>query len=73
MPVAPSTLPSTSAIPVDLRCERSVNPLGVDAAQPRLSWRLQPLCPDARGLVQRAYRVLASRSAEALARDEGDL
>lgn len=42
---------------VALRCESFRNPLGIDAARPRLSWRLQPAHPDARGLRQLAYHV----------------
>ncbi|UCD49038.1 MAG: family 78 glycoside hydrolase catalytic domain [Phycisphaerales bacterium] len=53
-----------------LRCEYDVDPLGIDAAQPRLSWLLQS---SRRGQVQTAYRVLAASSAEKLTDDQGDL
>jgi len=33
----PFWVPLASAIPTDLRCEGLVNPLGIDAAEPRLS------------------------------------
>lgn len=56
--------------PVDLRCEYLASPLGIDAAQPRLSWRLQ--CGD-RGRRQTAYRVLAASDLHRLSHDEGDL
>jgi len=54
----------------DLRCEYRVDPLGVDAPQPRLSWILASA---RRGEAQTAYRVLVARSLEALTADRGDL
>lgn len=39
-----------------LKCEFAVNPLGVDTATPRLSWRLES---DRRGAKQTAYEVAA--------------
>ena len=56
--------------PTYLRCEYLVNPLGVDAVQPRLSWELTV---DGRGVVQSAYQILAASSEVALGMDEGDL
>ncbi|MFN2155038.1 MAG: glycoside hydrolase family 78 protein [Anaerolineae bacterium] len=38
----------------DLRCEYHRNPLGIDARQPRLSWRLSA---EHRGAVQSAYQI----------------
>ncbi len=58
---------------VDLRCEYLADPLGIDARQPRLSWRLAAKDAAARGLRQTAYRLLVSGSLEKLARDDGDL
>ena len=43
--------------PTDLRCEGVVNPLGIDAGQPRLSWRLESVKPDDRGQRQTAYQI----------------
>ncbi|MDY7109841.1 MAG: family 78 glycoside hydrolase catalytic domain [Planctomycetota bacterium] len=55
--------------PVELRCESSVNPLGIDAPRPRLSW----LVNDARrGAVQSAYRILVAARPEEL-REGGEL
>ncbi len=54
----------------DLRCEYLQDPLGVDVGKPRLSWIL--VSPD-RNRCQMAYQILAASSAQALARDEGDL
>ena len=57
----------------DLRCEYLVNPLGIDARAPRLSWALRPARPGARGLMQSAYRILVATSESALREDRGDL
>ncbi|MFZ1934033.1 MAG: family 78 glycoside hydrolase catalytic domain [Thermoguttaceae bacterium] len=56
--------------PVDLSCEEQTDPLGIDTAAPRLSWRLEG---DGRGLRQTAYRILVASSAEVLEKGEGDL
>ena len=54
----------------DLRCEYTVNPIGIGTASPRLSW-----IDDSgqRGELQSAYQVLVSSSPERLRADEGDL
>ena len=54
----------------NLRCEGRTNPLGIDAARPRLGWVLQS---ERRGENQTAYQVLAASTAAGLARSEGDL
>lgn len=56
-----------------LRCEDLVDPLGIDATTPRLSWVLLANRPGARDLRQTAYRVLVASSPEVLKRDRGDL
>ncbi len=56
----------------DLRCEFRRDPLGVDAAHPRLSWTLEAL-PGTRDQVQTAYRILAASSSALLAKGQGDL
>jgi hypothetical protein len=53
-----------------LRCEYRENPLGIESAQPRLSWWLRS---DVRGQRQAAYQVLVASSPDVLARGEGDL
>ena len=65
----PPPTPSPAA-PHDLRCEYLVNPLGIDAQVPRLSWKLND---SRRGAVQAAYQVLVASSEERLAAHEGDL
>ncbi len=59
--------------PERLRCEYLPNPLGIDAAKPRLMWTLAPAAPKARNLRESACRVLVASTAEKLAKDEGDL
>jgi alpha-L-rhamnosidase len=53
-----------------LKCEYRINPLGLDTAQPRLSWRLES---KERGQSQTAYQVLAATNPNALAKGTGDL
>jgi alpha-L-rhamnosidase len=54
----------------DLRCESLKEPLGIDVAQPRLSWRIES---PKRGERQTAYQVLVASSPQLLAADKGDL
>jgi hypothetical protein len=61
---------SGSLRPVDLRCEWARDPLGVDVAQPRLTWKL---ASDTRGDRQTAYQVLVASSLDLLIQDKGDL
>ena len=56
--------------PVALRTEYLANPEGLEAAQPRLQWRVESA---ERGQKQTAYRILVASRAEVLARNEGDL
>lgn len=62
-----------SVLPVDLRCDWAVNPLGIDSSPPRLSWKLQPGKPDTREARQSAWQVLAASAEEKLAAGNGDL
>ena len=48
---------SPGLIPDRLRCEYLVNPLGIDAVRPRLSWIVQS---GEREQVQTAYQVLVA-------------
>jgi alpha-L-rhamnosidase len=59
--------------PRQLRCEYRTNPVGIDVTDPRLSWVLTPVNPKARGLGQKAYRILAASSEAALRANTGDL
>ena len=57
-------------IPDRLRCEYLTNPLGIDAARPRLSWILSSTVQGDR---QTAYRVTAASTEQLLAGDKPDL
>ncbi len=46
-----------SVSPVNLKCEYKTNPLGIDAARPRLCWQIQA---GGRGVIQTAYRIRVS-------------
>lgn len=50
--------------PLRLTCEHRENPLGVDRAQPRLSWWVGENAPDA---IQTAYQIRVARTPEKLA------
>jgi alpha-L-rhamnosidase len=53
-----------------LRCEYKINPLGIDVAEPRLSWVLDSA---QRGWVQTAYQILVADSEQILGQDVGNL
>ena len=59
--------------PVQTRCEYKVNPLGIDALNPRLSWKLESDARDERGQKQTAYQILVATDQRGLASDRGDL
>ena len=71
--VLAGTLFGAAFRPQQLRSEYRVNPLGIDATAPRLSWVLNSPDAKARGLHQTAYRVLVAASSTALAANTGDL
>lgn len=60
----------TGLAPARLRCEYRIEPLGIQVAQPRLSWIVES---DERRQRQTAYQVLVADSREALDRDVGAL
>ena len=64
---------AASLQPVRLRTEYRVNPEGIDAVVPRLSWELTAANGGLRGLRQSAYRVVAASSQARLAANEYDL
>ncbi len=55
---------------INPKCEMLVNPLGIDAAKPRLSWQI---ISDRRQEMQKAYQIIVASSAAKLAMNEGDL
>lgn len=54
----------------NLRCEMLVNPLGIDAVQPRFSWQLES---EQRNVVQTSYQIIVSSSEQKLKANDGDL
>src|SRR5262245_2795145 len=73
---AAGTVPPESRGPslaaAGLTCEHRVDPLGIAALPPRLSWKLATIDERARGLSQGAYQVLVASDEAGLARDRGD-
>ena len=61
---------SAFATPVHLRCESLLNPLGIDAEVPRLSWQSDNTERDWR---QSAYQILVASSAEQLSAGHADV
>jgi alpha-L-rhamnosidase len=57
----------------DLRCEYLTDPLGIDARQPRMSWKLAVVDPQARGQKQTACQVLVASTKALLDKDQADL
>src|SRR5262245_10492311 len=71
MTVSCAIPPTAHALtPTHLRCEYRVDPLGVDATAPRLSWEDRS---DARRQKQPAYHLLVASGPEDLRADRGDL
>jgi hypothetical protein len=54
----------------NLQCEYRINPLGIDATHPRLSWNIQSL---KRNIRQYAYRVLVADNLPALQQNNGNV
>jgi alpha-L-rhamnosidase len=63
----------SSVTVTDLRCEYLPEPLGIDVRQPRLSWELAAVDPQARGQKQTGYQVLVASARTLLDNDKGDL
>jgi len=67
---APTNVGQDGLLPADLRCEYLVDPVGVDTASPRFSWKITPR-PAERGVVQSAWQVKVMDSGGALLWDSG--
>ncbi len=66
-----AALPAQAGLQVgQMLCEYQEHPVGLDAPQPLLAWKL---LADARGEKQTAYQVVVASSAENLRRDVGDM
>src|SRR5262245_45560194 len=68
----PEAKPSVLGV-YGLTCEHRVDPLGIDALPPRLSWKLATRDEGVRGLRQSAYQVLVARDEARLAAARADL
>jgi alpha-L-rhamnosidase len=68
----PDVASAAEKAPRDLRCEYLTDPLGIDVAVPRFSWKLEPI-PGERGRMQVAYQVRVASSRELLAQNQADL
>ena len=55
---------------IDLTCEYTIDPLGIDTPEPRFGW---VLTSDQRGLLQTAYHILVAGSEEKLTDNIGDI
>jgi len=71
--LAVSTCAMAGNVPTvtNLRCDYRSEPLGVDTAQPSLSWNIDGR--KQRGIRQTAYQILVSHSEELLSKDKADL
>ena len=63
---------SPTLLVTHLRCEYLTNPLGIDVAQPRLSWVLESADNSLRSQRQTAYQIVVARTSEKLNSDQGD-
>lgn len=72
-PVRAAGTALASLEPVRLRCEYLVDPAGIDALKPRLSWGLAARDPSSRCLKQSAYRIIVARDQGSLDRGDGNL
>ncbi|HOO56400.1 MAG TPA: glycoside hydrolase family 78 protein [bacterium] len=61
---------SAAISPLNLRTEYKVNPLGIDARNPRLDWIVQS---EKRNAMQSAYRILVASNKDELSKNIGDL
>ncbi|HSU56407.1 MAG TPA: family 78 glycoside hydrolase catalytic domain, partial [Candidatus Dormibacteraeota bacterium] len=59
---------NASLVPMGLRCEYLVDPLGIDELHPRLSWRVES---NERAQVQTAYRIIVAATETELAAEKG--
>ena len=55
---------------VNLKCENSANPTGIDISNPRLSWNIET---DQRNWIQSAYQIMVASDPVKLNRNQGDI
>ena len=71
--IAATAATSPALTPANLTCQGLVNPQGLDAAHPGLSWISVSADPPARGQIQTAYQILVADSEAALGQNTGNL
>jgi alpha-L-rhamnosidase len=59
-----------SSYVVNLKCENSANPTGIDVPNPRLSWNIET---DQRNWIQSAYQIMVASDPVKLSRNNGDI
>ncbi|NGM73891.1 alpha-L-rhamnosidase [Sphingobacterium sp. SGL-16] len=59
----------TNGKPIDLKVEHLTNPIGIDAMNPRFSWKIQD---NRNGAIQKAYQILVSIDSSALTQGIAD-
>jgi len=59
--------------PVVLRCENLVNPVGIDSASPRLSWKLESTGKGLTDLKQMSYEIVVATDKTKLSNDKADV
>lgn len=57
----------------NLKCEYLINPLGIDIASPRLSWKIEALSNSVYNQKQIAYQILVASSPDKLSEEKADL
>lgn len=65
--------PHGSIFPVDLKCELTHNPVGIDVPNPDFSFVLKSVDDSKRGLKQTAYQILVFSSEGLSVKNEGDM
>jgi len=66
-------VPNVSVFPVNLKCELTPNPIGIDVPNPDFSFILKSIDDSKRGLKQTAYQILVSSSESLSIKNEGDM
>ncbi len=66
----PVIVAGSSASTVDLKCEYASNPIGLDALEPQLSWRIES---QERGVSQTAYRIIVADSKTLIDQNVGNI
>lgn len=59
--------------PTYLRCENLVDPVGIDAIVPRLSWKLDAAYSDAHDLKQNCYEIVVASEKSKLSPEKADI